>query len=153
MKPKVLLLQGPNLNLLGNREPHLYGSRTMAEIHAGLREEAVGLGVEIDFFQSNHEGALIDRIHQAGAEGFVGILINAAGLTHTSVSLRDALGGTGIPFVEVHISNVFSREDFRHHSYLSPLAAGIVVGFGIDGYRLGLLGLTRIITESPKSPV
>ena len=142
---KILVLQGPNLNLLGGRETDVYGSLTLDEIHENLVREAEAANAKLEFFQSNLEGELIDRIHQAPARGTDGIIINAGGLTHTSVSLRDALAGVRIPFVEVHISNVHAREDFRRHSYLSPIAAGLVAGFGPDVYRLGLLGLVRLL--------
>ncbi len=135
---KVLVLNGPNLNLLGTREPGVYGNATLADIEATLRREGAAAGAQVECFQSNHEGALIDRIH-AAREGGVGfILINPGGLTHTSVALRDALAGVAIPFVEVHLSNVHQREPFRHHSYLSPIAVGVICGFGASGYSMAL---------------
>ena len=137
---KILVIQGPNLNLLGKREPGVYGTQTLADVEEGLQRLADGLGVELAFFQSNHEGALIDTVQAAPGE-MDGILINPGGLTHTSVALRDALVGVGLPFVEVHISNVHARESFRHHSYLSDVASGTVSGFGLVGYELGLRGL------------
>ncbi len=137
---RVLVLHGPNLNQLGTREPEIYGHTTLAEIDRGLEAQAKEQGVEVESFQSNHEGALIDRLQQAQAR-CDGILINPAGLTHTSVSLRDALAATGLPVVEVHLSNVFAREPFRHHSYVSPIALGVVSGFGVASYRLGLEAL------------
>jgi 3-dehydroquinate dehydratase-2 len=136
----LLVLHGPNLNLLGRREPGLYGARTLAEIDAALAERARGLGVGLESFQSNHEGALVDRIHQA-ADGVDGILINAGAFTHTSVALRDALLGVALPFVEVHLSNVHAREPFRHHSFLADKALAVICGFGPASYDLALEGL------------
>ncbi|MCA9510720.1 MAG: type II 3-dehydroquinate dehydratase [Myxococcota bacterium] len=135
--PRILVLHGPNLNLLGEREPDVYGATTLAQIDAALSERARAAGAAIEPFQSNHEGALIDRIHAArGREQ--GILINPGGLTHTSVALRDALASVALPVVEVHLSNVFAREPFRHHSYVSGVAIGVVSGFGAQSYALGL---------------
>ena len=136
--PKVLVINGPNLNLLGTREPHIYGSTTLADVEAGLRAQGETLGVEVLCFQSNHEGAIVDRIHAARTEGVGWILINAGAYTHTSVAIRDALAGVAIPFVEVHISNVHKREAFRHHSWLSDVAEAVMVGFGTQGYGLAL---------------
>jgi 3-dehydroquinate dehydratase-2 len=139
----ILVIHGPNLNLLGRREPEVYGTQTLADIDAELQAAAKELGVEIDCFQSNHEGELIDRIQEAmGASA--GILINPGGFTHTSVALRDALVATSLPVVEVHLSNIFAREDFRQHSYVSPIAMGVISGLGADGYRFGLESLTRV---------
>lgn len=135
MAKKLLLLNGPNLNLLGTREPEVYGSTTLTEVEHEARAQAESAGASLEHFQSNHEGQLIDRIHAARDAGVEAIVINPGGLTHTSVALRDALAGVAIPFVEVHISNIHRRESFRHHSYLSALAAGVICGFGIDGYR------------------
>jgi len=135
---KVLLINGPNLNLLGTREPATYGAATLADVQAMCRDEAARLGLALDAFQSNHEGALIDRIHAARLEGIGFIVINPGAFTHTSVALRDALAGVAIPFIEVHISNVHRREPFRHHSYLSDIAEGVIVGLGTTGYRLAL---------------
>jgi 3-dehydroquinate dehydratase-2 len=138
---RILVLNGPNLNLLGSREPGLYGQDTLASIEADLRKAAAGH--EIDFFQSNAESQLIERIHQAGRDGVDFILINPAALTHTSVALRDALLGVAIPFIEVHISNVFAREAFRHRSYLSDVAVGVISGLGTQGYELALAAALR----------
>lgn len=138
MARKLLLLNGPNLNLLGTREPATYGATTLAEIEAAAQEQAKAAGAELSFFQSNHEGALIDRIHAARNEQVDAIIINPGGLTHTSVALRDALAGVAIPFIEVHISNVHQREAFRHHSYLSAIAKGVICGLGTEGYRLAI---------------
>ena len=134
----VLVLSGPNLNLLGTREPAIYGGRTLADIEAELSDVAERCGAEVVFFQSNHEGALVDRIHTARTDGTQFIIINAGALTHTSLALRDALAAVALPFVEVHLSNVYRREAFRHHSYLADLAVGSVVGLGAAGYRYAL---------------
>ena len=134
----ILLLNGPNLNLLGTREPHLYGADTLPQIEAELSKIAADAGAKLHALQSNHEGVLIDRIHAARTDGTEFIIINPGGLTHTSVALRDALAGVALPFIEVHISNVHKREAFRHHSYLSEVAAGVIVGLGVNGYRLAL---------------
>lgn len=137
--PKVCVINGPNLNRLGKRQPEVYGTTTLADVEDLLAREAQSLGIEIDFFQSNHEGELLDRIHQAADDG-AAVIINPGGFTHTSVALRDALAeiADGAGFVEVHISNVHAREEFRHHSYLSPLASGVIAGLGIYGYVAAL---------------
>jgi 3-dehydroquinate dehydratase-2 len=137
---RFLVLHGPNLNLLGTREPEIYGRATLEDIEAELDRVAKEAGAEVQCFQSNHEGALIDRIHEARSWAD-GILINPGGLTHTSVALRDALSGFELPVVEVHLSNVAAREDFRQRSLISPIAVGVVSGFGPASYRLGLEGL------------
>lgn len=142
--PRVLVLHGPNLNLLGTREPAIYGHATLEDIHAELSELAKARGAELEFFQSNHEGALIDRIQEAPTWADA-ILINPGGLTHTSVVLRDALAASGLPVVEVHLSNVFAREPFRQHSYVSPIARGVIAGFGPASYRLGLEALLGLL--------
>jgi 3-dehydroquinate dehydratase-2 len=143
---RVLLLNGPNLNLLGLREPGLYGADTLESIEAELARQAIGLGVELDCFQSNHEGALVERIH--GARGSVdGILINAGAFTHTSIALRDALLGVALPYVELHLSNVHARESFRHHSYLADKALGVICGFGPASYGLALQGLVMRLRQ------
>ena len=138
MAKKLLLINGPNLNLLGTREPEVYGSTSLADIEQAATNQATAAGASLECFQSNHEGALIDRIHAARSEGFDAIVINPGGFTHTSVALRDALAGVAIPFVEVHISNVHRREAFRHHSYLSDIAVGVICGLGPDGYRVAI---------------
>lgn len=135
---KLLVLHGPNLNLLGSREPQHYGATTLADINRALACRAESAGIELEAFQSNHEGALIERIHSARNEGVRFIIINPAAYTHTSVALRDALAGVAIPFVEVHLSNVHAREPFRQHSYFSDLAIGVITGLGSDGYLLAL---------------
>ena len=134
----ILVLHGPNLNLLGTREPQVYGSTTLDEINADLMKIAADAGAKLAYLQSNHEGVLIDRIHAARTDGTEFILINPGGLTHTSVALRDALAAVSLPFIEVHLSNVHGREPFRHHSYLSAVALGVICGLGPDGYRLAL---------------
>ncbi|MBB3213778.1 3-dehydroquinate dehydratase-2 [Herbaspirillum sp. Sphag1AN] len=144
MAKHLLLLNGPNLNLLGTREPEVYGSTTLADIEQRASLQASKAGATLNSFQSNHEGALIDRIHAARQEGVDAIVINPGGLTHTSVALRDALAGVAIPFVEVHISNVHQRESFRHHSYLSGIAKAVLCGFGVDGYRLAIDHLLQV---------
>jgi len=141
---RVLVVHGPNLNLLGTREPEIYGTTTLQEIDDRLAAEAKEYGAEIECFQSNHEGALLDRIQDA-AGWADGILINAAALTHTSVALRDVLEAVRLPVVEVHLSNIHARESFRHHSQLSAVARGVVVGFGPDSYVLGLRGLLDLL--------
>jgi 3-dehydroquinate dehydratase-2 len=137
-KPLILVIQGPNLNLLGTREPGIYGSKTLPEIHAELNLIAQAAGIELQTYQSNHEGELIDCIQKAKADGVDFILINPGGFTHTSVALRDALAGVAIPFIEVHLSNIHQREAFRKHSYLSDLATGVICGLGPLGYELAL---------------
>jgi 3-dehydroquinate dehydratase-2 len=138
MARRILVLHGPNLNLLGTREPGIYGSRTLAQIDAGLAALAAELGVGVTSWQSNHEGALVDRIQAAASDGIDFIIINAGAYTHTSVAVRDALAGVAIPFIEVHLSNLFKREPFRQHSYLSDIAVGLISGLGPDGYEAAL---------------
>ncbi|HEY8101548.1 MAG TPA: type II 3-dehydroquinate dehydratase [Burkholderiaceae bacterium] len=135
MAKSILLLNGPNLNLLGTREPEVYGSSTLADVERAALAQAATAGAKLISFQSNHEGALIDRIQAAKSEGIDAIVINPGGLTHTSVALRDALAGVAIPFIEVHISNIHQRESFRHNSYLSSIAVGVICGLGISGYQ------------------
>ncbi len=138
----ILALHGPNLNLLGQREPGIYGSLTLAEINRLLDEEGLKLQAKVFALQSNHEGVLVDTIH--GALGlYQGILINAGAYTHTSVALRDAIAGVNLPTVEVHLSNIYRREDFRHHSYIAPVAIGQISGFGVQSYLLGLQALVN----------
>lgn len=135
---RVLLLNGPNLNLLGTREPHIYGAETLAEVERRFTDEAAALGLQSECFQTNHEGQMIDRIHAARLDGTGFIVINPGGWTHTSVALRDALAGVAIPLVEVHVSNVHRREAFRHHSYISGIAEGVIAGLGVAGYSAAL---------------
>lgn len=134
----ILVLHGPNLNLLGSREPQVYGLVTLAQIDADLAQMAAHAGAALHSLQSNHEGVLIDRIHDAQRDGTNFIVINPGGLTHTSVALRDALAAVALPFIEVHLSNVHRREAFRHHSYLSDLALGVICGLGADGYKMAV---------------
>ena len=134
----VLILHGPNLNLLGQREPAIYGRESLDDINSRLIKTAVGTGVSVSCFQSNHEGELVDRIQKAGRDGVGFIVINPAAYTHTSVAIRDALAGVNIPFIEVHISNIHTRESFRHKSYLSDIAVGTICGLGSRGYDLAL---------------
>ncbi len=145
---KILILNGPNLNLLGTREPQIYGSDTLPQIMAELAQIAADAGAKLDSLQSNHEGVLIDRIHAARTDGTQFIIINPGGLTHTSVALRDALAGVALPFLEVHISNVHKREAFRHHSFLSEIAAGVLVGLGVNGYRLALQHVLSLLAAA-----
>jgi 3-dehydroquinate dehydratase-2 len=141
----IYVINGPNLNLLGTREPQTYGSATLADIEALCRSTAERHRLGIEFRQSNHEGHLVDWIQEAGANQACGIIINAAGYTHTSVAIHDALRAVALPAIEVHISNVFAREDFRHHSFVAPVAKATLSGFGIDGYALAVTGLAAII--------
>jgi 3-dehydroquinate dehydratase-2 len=144
-KKRVLVVHGPNLNLLGMREPEIYGQETLADINASLASQAKSASVDLISFQSNHEGDLVDRIQAARSEGVAFIVINPGGYTHTSVALRDALAAVAIPFVEVHLSNIHAREPFRRHSYFSDIAAGVICGLGSHGYRLALdFALNRI---------
>lgn len=133
---RISIINGPNLNLLGTREPEVYGSQTLADIEALCRETAAAHGLEVDFMQSNHEGDLIDAIH--AAKGGAGIILNAGAYTHTSVALRDAISAVSTPVVEVHLSNTHAREEFRHHSYISPVAKAVILGAGAQGYRFAI---------------
>jgi len=146
--PTVFVLNGPNLNLLGTREPGVYGTATLPDVEKLCRGTAAGLGLELDFRQTNHEGVLVDWIQEAGrgvAGGTaLGVVLNPGAYTHTSVALRDAIAGTGVPVIECHLTNVHAREPFRHHSYVSPVARAIIVGFGIEGYPLAIEGLARL---------
>jgi 3-dehydroquinate dehydratase-2 len=151
---KILVLNGPNLNLLGTREPAQYGTTTLADVEALCRAAGERLGYEVECFQSNWEGALIDKIHEYGRlwkqGGALGCVFNPGAYTHTSVALHDAIKGVdGLPVIECHISNVHAREAFRHHSFISPAAAGIVVGFGVQGYVIALEGLVRTHARDP----
>lgn len=143
----ILVLHGPNLNLLGHREPGIYGRETLESISRSLQDAAVQLGVQLESFQTNHEGALVDAIH--GAMGVQdGLLINPGAYTHTSVALRDAIAAVALPTVEVHLSNVYRRESFRHHSYIAPVAVGQISGFGAFSYVLGLHALVHHLTQA-----
>ena len=141
MTYKILIINGPNLNLLGRREPEIYGSQGLQDLENSLKEAFCSASLELIFFQSNHEGDIIDAIH--GAVDCHAIVINAGAYTHTSIAIRDSLIGVKIPFVEVHISNVYAREDFRHHSYLSPIAKAVICGAGFDGYRFAIEYLVK----------
>jgi len=145
-KNKILVLHGPNLNRLGRREIDVYGKLTLEEIDQALTGKSSELGVSIECFQSNHEGSLIDRIHDAD-DKYQGILINPAALSHYSYALRDALAGTGLPMVEIHLSNIYSREPFRHISLISAVVDGVISGFGLESYLLGLEALVKIIEK------
>lgn len=142
----MLVLHGPNLNLLGLREPGVYGTITLAQINDSLKHDAAKLQAKVECLQSNHEGTLVDAIHNA-RDVHAGILINPGAYTHTSVAIRDALAGVMIPTVEVHLSNIYTREEFRHHSYIAPVAIGQISGFGADSYRLGLRALINYLTS------
>ncbi|HEY3263225.1 MAG TPA: type II 3-dehydroquinate dehydratase [Pseudonocardiaceae bacterium] len=148
----ILVLNGPNLNLLGTRKPEVYGSTTLADVEELCRQEAGKLGLEVTFRQSNHEGQLIDWIHEAGAEvkagACIGAVFNPGAFTHTSVALHDAIEGASLPVIETHISNVHKREEFRHHSFISPVARGIIVGFGVHGYVLAINGLHALSQQA-----
>ncbi len=146
----ILVLHGPNLNLLGLREPGIYGSASLWDINQMLEQAAIALNARITAFQSNHEGALIDQIH-AALDVHQGILINPGGYTHTSVALRDAIAAVNLPTVEVHLSNIHKREAFRHHSYIAPVAIGQISGFGSESYRLGLQALLQHLESNHKS--
>ena len=144
MAPKILVLNGPNLNLLGAREPDVYGHETMAEIEAACAKRASALGLTVEFRQSNSEGELVDWIQEA-RNGYAGLIVNAGAYTHTSVALLDALLACDVPVIEVHLSNIFQREDFRHHSYVSKAAHGLICGFGGFGYEMALEAAARLL--------
>ncbi len=144
----VLILNGPNLNLLGTRKPEVYGTTTLADVEKLCTDAAAELGLDVDFKQSNHEGQLIDWIHETGAAvkagESIGAVFNPGAFTHTSAALHDAIEGASLPLIECHISNVHKREEFRHHSFVSPVASGIIVGFGVHGYVLAIRGLHQL---------
>ena len=144
----AFVLNGPNLNLLGTREPQVYGSQTLADVQALCEAACASHGFSLDFRQSNHEGVLVDWLHEAGrlhaAGTLAGVVLNAGAYTHTSVALHDAIKGTGITLIELHISNVHAREAFRHHSYISPAAKAVIAGFGVSGYGLAIAGLAAV---------
>jgi 3-dehydroquinate dehydratase-2 len=149
MSKTIYVLNGPNLNLLGTREPHIYGHATLADVEKLCAATAAGFGLAADCRQSNREGELIDFIHEARAKAAVGIVINAGGYSHTSIALHDALVAAQVPAVEVHVTNVHAREDFRHHSFTARAAFASLCGFGIDGYRLAINGLAARIGVEP----
>jgi 3-dehydroquinate dehydratase-2 len=151
MAKSVYVLNGPNLNLLGTREPETYGRATLKDVEQLCRGCATRHKLGIEFRQSNHEGDLIDWIHEAAAKQAAGIVLNAAGYTHTSVSIRDAVAAVNVPVIEVHISNIFAREPFRHHSHIAPVARASLCGFGIDGYALAIDGLAALTTAELKA--
>lgn len=148
---RILVLNGPNLNLLGTREPAVYGAETLADVERLCKEEADKLGLEVDCRQSNHEGQLIDWIHEAGREiaagNLLGVVFNPGAFTHTSIALHDAIKGANATVIELHISNVHARETFRHRSYISPAARGIIVGFGVQGYAIAIAALARVAAQ------
>ncbi|WP_104526293.1 type II 3-dehydroquinate dehydratase [Blastococcus atacamensis] len=148
----VLVLNGPNLNLLGTRKPEVYGRTTLSDVEALCRAEAAELGLTVEFRQSNHEGELVDWIHEFGWEAkagrCIGAVVNAGAYTHTSVALHDAIEGIELPVIELHISNVHRREPFRHHSYISPVAVGVVVGLGVQGYPLAIRALSQLSRDA-----
>jgi 3-dehydroquinate dehydratase-2 len=146
MAEPVFILNGPNLNLLGTREPTIYGGRSLAEIETDCRKAATGLGFAVDFRQTNHEGQLVDWVQEAGRSAR-GIVINPGGFTHTSVALRDAISAAGKPTIEVHLSNIFARERFRRHSYVSPVASGVICGLGPAGYLLALHAIAGLVAK------
>ena len=148
----IYILNGPNLNRLGLREPEIYGTDTLDDIAARLDDRAREAGAEIDFRQSNHEGHLIDWLHEAEAEGAAAVILNAGAYTHTSVALYDAIKGISVPVIEVHISNPHARENFRHHSYISPVARGIIAGFGVAGYELALDAALQLCVKRENAP-
>jgi 3-dehydroquinate dehydratase-2 len=145
---KIIVINGPNLNMLGKREPDIYGSLTLDQINIDLAQQAIPLGLDLGFFQSNHEGAIVDKIHKMFNENIAGVIINPGALTHTSVSLRDALLLLSCPIVEIHLSNIFKREAFRHKSMLADIVTGQVAGFGHYGYQMALNALAHMINES-----
>jgi 3-dehydroquinate dehydratase-2 len=147
MAKTVYVLNGPNLNLLGAREPETYGRSTLSDVERLCRKAAEPHGLKIEFRQSNHEGELVDWIHEASASKAAGLVLNAGGYTHTSIAIRDAIAAIALPVIEVHISNVFARETFRHVSYIAPVARGTLCGFGVNGYALAISGLAAMLRE------
>ena len=148
MSTKILILNGPNLNMLGTREPDIYGSESLEDIEQSCQDAAKGLGLNVECRQSNTEGELVGWIQQAGPDGFAGVIINAGAYTHTSVAVLDALLACDLPVIEVHLSNIFQREEFRHHSYISKAARGVICGFGGQGYKLSLEGMAGLLLAS-----
>ncbi|MCI6217799.1 MAG: type II 3-dehydroquinate dehydratase [Helicobacter sp.] len=144
---KILVIQGPNLNVLGHREPHIYGNVTLEQIHENLKSQAQQNNMEIEFFQTNFEGEIIDKLQECIGGEYAGVLINPAAYSHTSVAIADAIASCGVPVVEVHISNIHAREDFRAKSITGRVCAGVIAGFGAFGYHLGLIALFQILNE------
>jgi 3-dehydroquinate dehydratase II len=151
MAKSVYVLNGPNLNLLGTREPQTYGSATLQDVERLCRDSAKQHKLDLEFRQSNHEGELVDWIHEAAAKKAAGIVLNAGGYTHSSIAIRDAVAAVEVPVIEVHISNIFAREDFRHHSHIAPVAKGTLAGFGVNGYALAIDGLAAMSGIKGKS--
>jgi len=151
MAKSVYVLNGPNLNLLGTREPQTYGRATLQDVERLCRDAAKHHKLDVEFRQSNHEGELVDWIHEAAAKKATGIVLNAGGYTHSSIAIRDAVAAVQVPVVEVHISNIFAREDFRHHSHIAPVAKGTLAGFGVNGYALAIDGLAAMAGTTGKS--
>jgi 3-dehydroquinate dehydratase II len=151
MAKSVYVLNGPNLNLLGTREPQTYGHATLKDLERLCRDRAMLHKLDLEFRQSNHEGDLIDWIHEAGTKKAVGIVLNAGGYTHTSISIRDAVAAVSVPVVEVHISNIFARDGFRHYSHIAPVAKASLCGFGVEGYALAIDGLAALVAAEPKA--
>jgi 3-dehydroquinate dehydratase-2 len=151
MAKTVYILNGPNLNLLGTREPQTYGRASLQDVERLCRETAKNHKLEVEFRQSNHEGELVDWIHEADANKAAGVVVNAAGYTHSSIAIRDAISAVQTPVIEVHISNIFAREDFRHHSHIAPVAKGSLCGFGINGYALAISGLAAMLADKGKA--
>ncbi len=152
MANTVYVLNGPNLNLLGKREPEHYGHASLQDVEKLCRETAKRHRLDIEFRQSNHEGEIVESVHEAGAKRAAGIIINAGAYTHTSVALRDALVGVGLPVIEVHISNIFARESFRHRSHIAPVAKASLCGFGTEGYALAIDGLATLLAAQKREP-
>lgn len=148
---KIRVISGPNLNLLGTREPQVYGTHTLESIEDALKREAMGYGAEIDFFQSNHEGALIDCIHEAARSGYHGLIINPGAFTHYSYAIRDAIAAVGIPTVEVHLSNIHAREEFRARSVIAPVCLGQISGLGMISYSAALFALVKKLEAQPEA--
>jgi 3-dehydroquinate dehydratase-2 len=147
MAKTVYVLNGPNLNLLGTREPKIYGSATLEDVEKLCRAAAKRHQLDVEFRQSNHEGEIVEAVHEAGAKTAAGIVINPGAYTHTSVAIRDAITAVDVPVIEVHISNIFAREHFRHHSHIAPVAKASLCGFGVDGYALAIDGLAALIAR------